>query len=116
MRTKVESYLGFAVRARKIVFGYNQCEMAISRRKIKLLIVATDVAENTKKKFAKLAKEFNIPIYVYGKSEDISDICGNQMKNVFGVTDGHFASIIQNEIEKEKALEINETGGVLIDK
>jgi ribosomal protein L7Ae-like RNA K-turn-binding protein len=112
MRKKVHSYLGFAVKAGKVIMGYNQCEMAIYRNKLKLIIVTNDVAENTKKKFEKIAKECKVPIYIYSNSDEISLFCGSEMKNVFGITDKQFALIIEKEIQKE----INETGGVLIDK
>ena len=112
MRKKIHSYLGFAVKAGKVVMGYNQCEMAIARGKIKLVIITNDVAENTKKKFAKIAKDNKVPIYVYGDSEEISLFCGSEMKNVFGIADKQFALVIEKEIQKE----INETGGVLIDE
>ena len=45
MRSKVISYLGFAAKARKIVNGYNTCIFMMEKRKVKLLVLAEDLAE-----------------------------------------------------------------------
>ena len=46
MRSKMMSYLGFAAKARKIVNGYNTCIFMMEKRKVKLLVLEEDLAEN----------------------------------------------------------------------
>ncbi len=50
MRAKVMSYLGFAAKAGKIVNGYNTCMFMMEKRKVRLVLLAADLAENSIKK------------------------------------------------------------------
>jgi len=100
MADKVFSYLGFAAKSRNMVTGYNTCEMMMARRKIKLLIVAEDLAENTKKKMTQQCDKYNIDLKIFGKSEILSQKTGNSGKGIFGITDSHFAKIISEEIDR----------------
>ena len=114
MRKKIHSYLGFAKRSGNIIAGYNSCEFAMMRKKIKLLILTEDIAEGTKKKFRKLAADCHVPIYIYGRSDEVPQYTGNEGKGIFGITDKNFAQVIEKEIlselkEAEDAVKINET-------
>lgn len=93
------SYFGFAARSRNLVTGYNTCELMISRRKIKLLVIAEDMAENTKKKMVQKCISNSIDYRIFGLSDELSHITGNGGKGLFGITDSHFAKIIAEEID-----------------
>ncbi len=101
MRKKIHSYLGFAKRSGNIIAGYNSCEFAMMRKKIKLLILTEDIAEGTKKKFRKLAADYHIPMYIYGTSDEVPQFSGNEGKGIFGITDKNFAQVIEKEILSE---------------
>ena len=107
MRKKIHSYLGFAQKSGNMLSGYNTCEMAISRHKARLILLTSDVGENTRKKFIKLARDAGIPVYVYGDSSEVPVYTGNEGKGVFGITDSHFASIIEKKIVEEMKEESN---------
>lgn len=98
MRQKIHSYIGFAKRSGNLVAGYNTCIYMIKSKKIKLLIVAEDSAENTKNKFSKLAAQNNIPIFIWGTSEDLSMMAGENNRSIFGITDKNFAEVIALEM------------------
>jgi len=98
MRKKIHSYLGFAKRSGNLLSGYNTCEMAVTRRKAKLILLTENTSDNTKKKFAKLARDAGIPLYVYGNETDLPVYAGSEGKGVFCITDSHFAQIIEKEI------------------
>ena len=55
-KKKIESYLGLARRAGKIVSGYQTCVHTISKGNIKLIIVASDASENTRDRFKNLCR------------------------------------------------------------
>ena len=57
MRAKVMSYLGFAAKAGKIVNGYNTCMFMMEKRKVRLVLLAADLAENSIKKMISLARD-----------------------------------------------------------
>lgn len=101
MRKKVDSYLGFAAKSRQLVSGYYTCLHGMKHKKLKLLILSEDLAENTVKKLSKLAKENEIPLRIYGKSEELSKVTGSQERGVFGIIDVNFADVILKEIDGE---------------
>ena len=100
MRDKVYSYLGFAARARNLVTGYNTCIMMMEKRKIKLLILTKDLAENTVKKMLQQCDKSNVEYRIFGSSDELSQITGKTGKGIFGITDQHFAEIICKEIDR----------------
>ncbi len=98
---KVDSYLGFAARARKIVSGSDTCSISMKKGSAKLVIVAADAAENTKEKLQLEASRSGVPFRIYGSGDHLSKMTGKSGRTVFAVTDEHFAECILAEIEKE---------------
>lgn len=98
---KVDSYLGFAARARKIVSGSDTCSISMKKGSAKLVIVAADAAENTKEKLQLEASRSGVPFRIYGNGDHLSKMTGKSGRTVFAVTDEHFAECILAEIEKE---------------
>ncbi len=98
-RTKIESYLGFAARAGKVVTGYNTCLSMIPRRKVRLVIISEDTGENTQKKLSQKCGSYGIEYRIYGKAEDLSAMTGKTDKGIFGITDAGFAESISKEID-----------------
>lgn len=101
MRKKVDSYLGFATKSKNLVSGYQTCLHTIQKNKLKLLILSEDLSENTVKKMSKLADENDVPVRIYGKSEELSKATGSQERGIFGITDVNFADVILKEIDGE---------------
>lgn len=101
MRKKIDSYLGFAAKSKNLVSGYYTCLHAIKQRKLKLLILSEDLSENTVKKLAKLSNDNAVPLRIYGKMEELSNITGSRERGVFGITDVNFADAIIKEIDEE---------------
>jgi len=101
MRKKVDSYLGFAAKSRNLVSGYQSCLHAIKQKKLKMLILSEDLSENTAKKLSKLSKENEIPLRIYGKSDELSKTTGSHERGIFGITDVNFAEVILKEIDGE---------------
>lgn len=98
-RDKVMTYLGFAARSRNLVTGYNTCQMMMEKKRVKLLIITEDMAENTVKKMVQQCTKHKIDYRIFGQSDDLSQITGKSGKGIFGITDGHFAEIICKEID-----------------
>ncbi len=101
MRKKVDSYLGFATKSRNLVSGYHSCLHGMKQKKIKLLILSEDLSENTVKKLSKVAELEEIPIRIYGKTEELSKITSSSERGAFGITDVKFADAIIKEIDAE---------------
>lgn len=101
MRSKVESYMGFAAKARKLSTGYNTCLFMMEKRKLRLLILAEDLSENSKEKMINAAKQYKLPYRVYGSIDELSHMTGTEGKGIFGLTDENFAKVILSEIDRQ---------------
>ncbi len=104
-KKKMFSYLGFAAKARKIVNGYNTCVFTMEKRKVRLLIIAEDLAENSKKKMIQAANKFNVEYRIFGDSDEMSHMTGTEGKGIFGITDDNFANVILKEIDHIQSLD-----------
>lgn len=102
MKSKLESYLGFARKSGNLIFGAGTCEISMDKGKVKLLIITEDTAENTRKKLIPKAERLGIPYIIYGLSDEISRITGTSGRTIFAITDKNFANVITEQIESEK--------------
>ena len=100
---KILGMLGLAARARKITFGADSTEQDIQKHKVKLIIIAQDASDRTKKKFIDVANNYNVPIIIYGSIEEISKAIGKQNKAIIGVKDSNMGA----EIEKLNRSDVN---------
>lgn len=101
MREKIHSYLGFAKKSRNLISGYHSCYHGVIQGRIHLLILAYDLAENTKDKFLKLTSSGNIVVRIYGTKETLSDMSGEKDRGIFGITEKNLATAIVKEIDKD---------------
>lgn len=62
MAGKVESYLGFCLRARKIVLGSGSVE--VQKKGVYLIIVCSTASENTFKTAVKFKNRFSCPLMI----------------------------------------------------
>ena len=100
---KVLGLLGLAAKARNITFGADSTLQEIQKGKIKLLILAEDCSERTKRKFVEVAKQYNISTMICSNIEDLSKAIGKQNKAIIGVKDINIAT----EIEKINRGDVN---------
>ncbi len=95
---KILGLIGLSARARKICFGADSVELEIKKKKVNLIIVATDASTRSKEKFEKLSKSYNIPLIIEGEIEILSKAIGKSNKAIIGIKDVNIA----NEIQKIK--------------
>ena len=100
---KILGLLGLSARAGSISFGTDSTIAEIDKNKIKLVIVATDASERTKRKFINKCEKSSIPIIEFGLIEEISKSIGKQNKAIIGVKDYNMA----REIEKINRGDVN---------
>lgn len=91
--------LGLARRAGKLSFGTESSEDTIKRGKAKLVLVAEDSSDRTKKNFEQLCKMKNVPIYIAGTIEELSQSIGQVNKAVIVVKDENFAKELRKRID-----------------
>ena len=90
-RSKIESYLGFARRAGKLVLGVQAAGTV--RRGVYLLVADESVAPNNRKEIEKLRQRFSCPlIFVSG----LEEMTGKANCKLAAVKDEHLADAIMN--------------------
>lgn len=82
------------MKAGGLAFGTEACLDLIEKRKIKLVIVAEDAADRTKKNFEFMCNKNHIRMMVFASIEELSQSIGQKNKAVFGVKNENFANQI----------------------
>lgn len=101
MTTRFYSNLGLAMRAGKMVTGDEGVLDAIRKGEAKLVIVAQDASENTRKKFRDKCIYFQTPHLEYGLREQLGPSIGRAERVVMAITDSGFAKMLVNCAEVE---------------
>lgn len=69
-------------------------ENAIYGRKARLVLVAEDASDNTKKKFTDRCSHHKVPIRFYKTKEELGNATGSAMKASMAVLDDGFSNAI----------------------
>jgi ribosomal protein L7Ae-like RNA K-turn-binding protein len=89
----VEGYLGIAARARKTVSGAMLME-AVRKKRVSLVLVASDASDRTKKQFQDKCTSYQIPCLIWGSVEQVSMATGMHMRVAIGILDRGLAKNI----------------------
>ena len=80
------------MKAGRLSYGEVACEGAVKGKKAKLIIIATDASENTKKNFKNSASFYNIDLIEYGNKQELGFALGKDQRSVIAILDDGFAS------------------------
>ena len=83
--------MGLACRAGAVVSGEFASEKAVKEGKARLVIVAADASENTRKLFSDKCTYYDVPIIVYGNKEELGHAIGKEYRASLAVTQQSFA-------------------------
>ena len=97
----VMSMIGMATKAGKTVSGEFMTEKAVKGGKALLVIVAEDASENTKKKFQNMCTYYKVPLYFWGKKEDLGAAIGRDYRASLALTDAGFGDAVVKQIKSE---------------
>lgn len=94
-KSKVETFIGFSVKARALVYGSD----AVDRlKKAYLILLCGSAAENTKKLAGSVSKRIGCPLMVCKKP--LQDVCNKTNCKIAAVTDKNLATaMIDNSDE-----------------
>lgn len=95
---KILGMLGLATKAGKIVAGTEATKEALAKQKVKLILIAQDASEKTKKNLTLEANKHAVQVYQIATIEEISQSIGKKNKAIVGVVDKHFAQAIEKNI------------------
>lgn len=90
-KEKILQFLGLATRARKLVTGEELVISEVRRGNAKLVIVAEDASENTRKKLHDKCNSYNVPVRVGASRYEIGHAIGKEARVVLAITDNGFA-------------------------
>lgn len=95
MRTdNVLPMIGLAMKAGKVVSGEYMTETAVKSHTAKLVVIAQDVSENTRKKFQNMCEYHKVPICEYADKDTLGHSIGKEFRASLAVTDEGFAKAI----------------------
>ncbi len=99
LTNKIYGLLGISMKAGKVTFGTDSTMDMISKRKVKLVIVAQDSSQRTIMHFKEKCYEYNIPFYTFGDKESLSKAIGKENKTVIGIKDKNLAEAIKKILD-----------------
>ncbi|MCR5800256.1 MAG: ribosomal L7Ae/L30e/S12e/Gadd45 family protein [Lachnospiraceae bacterium] len=91
---KILSLLGLATISGNVVSGEFSTEKSVKEGSSKLVIVASDASDNTKKEFRDMCKYYHVPYTVYGTKETLGHSMGKEMRASLSIKDDGFANSI----------------------
>ena len=95
---KVLSMLGIAAKSGNIKSGEFSTESAVKEGKARLVIVAEDASDNTKKKFQNMCEFRHVPYAVYAPKEMLGHCIGKEFRASVAVTDEGIAKVIRKQL------------------
>lgn len=102
MNPKIATMLGFAMRAGNIDVGEVMCKKGLQTGKISLLLIASDISQETGERMRSLCKEVEVKyIDTYGRTE-LSEVIGKGNKTLIGVTSKKFSREIITLFEQSQ--------------
>ena len=96
MIERLLNMIGLARRAGKVSTGAFVCEKMIKSRRARLVILACDASENTKKAVTDSCRFYNIRVIEISDMESLGHITGGGDRAVVSVNDNNFAKAISD--------------------
>lgn len=101
-QNKILSLLGLMTRARMLASGEFSTEKAVKEGTAKLVIVAEDASDNTKKMFQNMCTYYKVPLYIFGSKEVLGHATGKKLRASMAVLDEGFAKAVKKQLENDK--------------
>lgn|SRR5690554_2904451 len=101
MNDRMLSLLGLCYRARRLIAGEDQVLKEIQKRSVRLVIVAGDASEKTKKRFTDKCKFYQIPLRIVSNRNDLGKAIGKGERVVIGIADEGFSRKLISLIDGE---------------
>lgn len=100
MKDKVLGMIGLCRRAGRISAGGDRCSESVKKRAARLVIMAADASENTKKNIRNSCAYYNIFHIEYADKEQLGKSIGMRECSALSVNDENFAEAILDRLGK----------------
>lgn len=94
------SFLGLIKKSGNLVSGYNSCEYDAKKDRCRLIIIAEDASDNTKKKFMDICIYRKVSYIIKGKREKLGFCIGKSPVSVLGIKDENMSKAVLNMLEQ----------------
>lgn len=98
---RVLSLLGLAQKAGKIVSGETAVQNAVRSGKVKLIIVASDASENSRKMYSDMSKYYGISLHEGLLKEQMGVAIGKMHRTAIAVTDDGFGRMLTKALDEK---------------
>src|SRR5690625_1966797 len=88
--------VGLAYRARKCVTGEDTIVQHIRNKNVKLVLIANDISEQTKKKYTDKCKTFHVPYIEVDDRVTLGNAIGKSARVAIAILDEGFATKLQS--------------------
>ncbi len=97
-KNKIETYLGFCIRAQKLIFGAEMIER--KKKGVRLLIADGGIGKNSFKSALQAKERFGCPLIVTAEGL-LGELLHRPAVKLLAVTDEHLAAAIVTEAERQ---------------
>lgn len=94
MNNPLLSFLGITRKSGNIVFGMDSVKKEILNGKIRLLVVTSDISENSFKEISKAAEIYNVKILKAPCTKDDIESATGKYSAILGISDENFSKKI----------------------
>lgn len=99
---KIFGLMGLAVRGRNLVSGEFSVETALKKNQAKLVIIASDASDNTKKHFRDMCNFRDVPLIVYGDKASIGHAISQESRASVAILDEGLSKAVLKEKQRQK--------------
>lgn len=96
----MEGIFGLARRSRALLVGTKACEEALEMKTAKLIIIAKDAGNSTRRNFYHLAKKNNVEIIDIYSKKNLGQLVGFREAAVLVVIDSNFCEVLREALKK----------------
>jgi len=99
-QNKVMSLIGIAMKAGKVASGEFSVEKAVKTGKARIVIVAAEASDNTKKNFKNMCLHYEVPCYFLGSKVELGKAIGKEFRASLAIIEGNLAQAIMKQIDE----------------
>lgn len=96
---KTLNLISLATKAGKTVSGEFSTEKAVKTGRAFLVIVSEEASDNTKKMFTNMCTYYQVPVYIFGKKEELGHFMGKEFRASLAVVDEGFSKAIMKQLD-----------------
>lgn len=97
-KKKILNLIGLAMKAGRIASGEFSTEKAVKDGTARMVIVSEEASENTRKMFTNMCTYYQVPIYFFGKKDELGHAMGKEHRASLAVNDAGFAQAIVKQM------------------